>query len=92
MKEQTLTVILTEELKANKDGNDFQLPEGTRLTVFLTTPTNLFPVPKVTAITLKGDYTLLTSEDGRVFTDLSDITAIRVDEEASKKEGGLGFR
>ena len=92
MKSHTLTQILSNELNATQEDHRWQLPIGTKVTVFLNTPSTLFPVGRVVALTLGTDYVSLESEEGRVFTDLSEITAIRVDQEAKAKgEARLGF-
>jgi hypothetical protein len=90
MNTKTLKSILIDELNASSDGGRLGLPSGTRVTVFLSTAGVPIPVPKVTAVTLKKDYAILDSEDGRVFTDASDFVAIRADEEASAS-GRVGF-
>ncbi len=93
MKEQTLTTILVKELKATVEDGHHKLPEGTRITVFLTTGAAAVRVGKITGVRLTSDFAALDSEDGRFYTDVADISGIRVDEEAeSKREIGLGFR
>lgn len=88
----TLVHILQNELKAEANDGHYALPSGTRLTIFISTPGALFPIGKVTALSLKAEYVVLHSEEGRVFTDLADIAAVRVDQEADKKnDKALGF-
>ncbi len=91
MKSETLTAILKNDLKATADDRRWTLPAGTRITVFLATPIALFPVGKVTALTLGESYITLESDEGRIYTDQSEIAAIRVDQEASSRESKLGF-
>jgi hypothetical protein len=90
MNKQTLIHILTDELKANQKEDRFDLPEGTRLTVFLAAPGSAMGVGKVTGFTIRDQYIILQTEEARAFTDLSEIMAIRVDEEAARTHK-LGF-
>ncbi len=91
MKTDTLWTILKDELNAEKIDARWKLPVGTRITVFLKGATSLFPVSKITAIEIKTAYIILESEENRVFTDLSEVVAIRADEEASSSDSRLGF-
>ncbi len=92
MKSPTLTKILSNELNATANNNNWKLPLGTKVTVFLSTPAAVFPVSRIVAISINTDYITLISEEGRIFTDLTEITAIRVDQEAKQgAQGALGF-
>jgi len=94
MKSSTLTSILKNELNANvTDKKTWSLPTGTKVTIFLSTPLAVFPISRVVSITLNPEYVTLESEEGRIFTDMEEITAIRVDQEAKQgdPQSGLGF-
>ena len=92
MKDDTLWTILESELKAKKQDDRWKLPSGTRITVFLKGPNVPFVVAKVTSIAARADYLILDSDDGRVFTHLTEIIAVRADEEASSSsDSRLGF-
>lgn len=91
MKSEILWTILESELNAKQDGGRWALPAGTRITVFLKGPTNLFPVSKVVAVVARESYLILESDDGRVFTSLGEVVAVRADEEATGRETRLGF-
>ena len=94
MKSPTLTSILKNELNATvTDDKTWSLPSGTKVTMFLSTPLAVFPVSRVVAVTLNPEYVILDSEEGRIFTDLAEITALRVDQEAKQgdPQSGLGF-
>ncbi len=90
MNKNTLTHIITDELKGTKDGDTYTLPEGTRLTVFLAVPGTAMGMNKVTGFSIQDSYVTLHGEETRTFTDLSEIMAVRVDEEATKQHK-LGF-
>lgn len=92
MKPKILWNILENELGATKNGKAWDLPQGTRITVFLGANDRLFPVPKVVRVVSKDDYLILDSDEGRVFTDLDEVVAVRADEEANaKRDARVGF-
>lgn len=92
MKAKILWNVLESELGAKQNGAAWELPHGTRITVFLGANERLFPVPKVTRVVAKDDYLILDSDDGRVFTDMDEIVAVRADEEANaKRDARVGF-
>ena len=70
MKDDTLWTILEHELNAQKVDDAWNLPNGTRISVFLKGPNSPFAVAKVTSITPRAGYLVLDSDDGRVFTHL----------------------
>ncbi len=91
MKSSTLEQILCEELHATKQENRLSLPEGTLVTFFMTSPQNVFAVRKISAIVKQSEYIILETEEGRVFTDVGEVSAIRADKEAGGSGGKLGF-
>ncbi|MEL6179155.1 MAG: hypothetical protein AAFS10_09380 [Myxococcota bacterium] len=91
MKSNILWTILEHELNAEQHDGRWALPSGTRITVFLQGPNNMFPVSKVVGVVSREHYLVLESDDGRVFTSLEEVVAVRADEEASHRESRLGF-
>lgn len=90
MNKQTLQSIFLDELHGTADGDRIDLPSGTRVTVFVSTTGIPIPIPKVTAMTMRDHYAIFDSEDGRVFTEMDNFSAVRADEEATLG-GRVGF-
>lgn len=87
-----LKTIFTRELEGVEDGNTITLPHGTRVTVFLNTPGGVLPISKVHGVTIAEGYVSLGSDEGRLFTEIAAIAAVRADQEArNARDGRVGF-
>ena len=89
---KTLETIFTAELGGKLENGTIRLPQGTRVTVFLTTPGGVLPVGKVHDLSVGEVFVTFGSDEGRVFAGRGDILAIRADQEASApRDARLGF-
>jgi hypothetical protein len=93
MDTETLEDVLLDRLGAQKEGDEYHLPEEREVTALLKTGAELLHVPKLRIVEFQSDSTAFITKDAEYFVEADDVFALKLEGSRVQPDASApGFR